>query len=89
MSKQLEVKLFSPFNPMQYEKKHVEVLLADGERVICWPNAGVLSSQDGSDRRFGAGTLHRYVDADYARSKFREGADARGVTLMESGNGTN
>jgi hypothetical protein len=33
-----------------YEKQHYLVTTPDGERVVCWPNAGRMHANDGSGR---------------------------------------
>lgn len=33
-----------------YDKEHYVVLMPDGERVLCWPNAGLMNACDGSGR---------------------------------------
>lgn len=35
-----------------YEKDFYEVLLDTGEKVICWPNAGIYNAMDNSGREW-------------------------------------
>lgn len=35
-----------------YIKVFYEVLLPDGEKVRCWPNANAMNSVDGTDRKW-------------------------------------
>ncbi len=51
-----------------YVKDHYQVLLPSGEKVICWPNAGVMSATDGSGREFtpdGSILIRKLTDEEF------------------------